>query len=254
MMIAGSKTDLVIPYGSAAPRASALISIQAGDIDDIDIPGAPVAVAKRTSGEPLRLWSLNHPFTRPPVAQDLAHGATQLRFLENHIAGLTEPWSKSQRTLVQKYFADVRAHVAEQAPALAARASDLTGLVEIEHWCFAALMPLPRAHIMLDRDDATDSSAGVTAMADIAFWTGVQLIACFVDTGNTAIGARKRAIERLAASEAKLIFVPAVNQSDPTWSLLSALGTDASNFLDGVTLPQSPFRGRGLEEPVRAMR
>ena len=122
---------------------------------------------------------------------------------------------------------------------------DLSGLVEMGHWCCAAHMILPRAHIVL----GTRSEGYVTA--DFALWSGSQLTACFVSTGQTLIGVRKQAIETLGASETNVCHVPFSELSNPGWSLLGAIGEETAGFLNGVELAESPFHGRGLEDPIR---
>lgn len=248
MAIAAPTTGLIIPYGTQTLRRETLLAVESGQTDGLDLPGAPVAVVDTGAG-PLRLSSLVHPFTLPPLAQDLAQALKQVAFLEAHISGLCDLWNKPQRSFVAKYFADVRASVSAHADELAARAGDLRGLVQPLHWCFAAHMILPRAHLPV----VTDGAASF-AMADFALWTGRRLVACFLATGATPIGARKRAIESIAAAGSEVRHVPVAQFDDPTWSLLETIGSETRDFLEGVERADSPFRGRELENPVRAAR
>lgn len=245
-MIITTNGKLAIPYGSATPRAAALSAISDGYCDDLDLPGAPVAIIDCGEGRPLRMSCLVHPFTLPPVAQDLAHADTQVAFLKAHISGLCGMWNKPQSMFVAKYFLDVRSVVDELAPDLRVRMGDLAGLVEMGHWCFAAHMIMPRAHIVLGQQREEDY-----VTADFALWSGNRLTACFVSTDHTLIGIRKRAVEALSAAGAHVCHVPASEFLNPDWSLLDAIGVEAANFLDGVELAESPFHGRGLEAPIR---
>ena len=65
---------LAIPYGTPTVRAHVVAQLARQDFAELDAPGAPVAVVDPAAGGPLRMSGLLHPFTRPPVAQDLAHG------------------------------------------------------------------------------------------------------------------------------------------------------------------------------------
>ena len=138
---------LIIPYGSARVRPAVLAALAEGRFDDLSAPAAPVAVIDPADRRPLRMHAVEHPFTRPPVPQDLAHGAAQLAFLEAHLIGLAGDWAKPRRAFVAAYFAAVRATLRENRDALLDRLGPLAGLCELEHWGFSALMPLPAAHI-----------------------------------------------------------------------------------------------------------
>lgn len=82
-----ARKPLLLPYGTATVAPSQRAALAAGRLDDLDRPGAPVALVGRAEGL-LRLHQIRHPFTRPPVAQDLARGAAQAAFLEAHLTGL----------------------------------------------------------------------------------------------------------------------------------------------------------------------
>ncbi|MGI9522782.1 MAG: hypothetical protein ACR2PG_14165 [Hyphomicrobiaceae bacterium] len=250
MKIARSNQRMAIPYGSTAPRAAALAAIARGDCAGIDLPAAPVAVIDCGPKAPLRLADLVHPFTLPPSAQDLSHADKQAEILKSHILSLCAMWNRPQRAFVVKYFADVCANVDARATELRARMGDLTGLVELRHWCFAAHMIMPRAHIVLQ----PSGSPSKYVSADFALWSGSELVTCFVATESSVFGTRKRAIDTLVAAGVDVRHVDAGQLHNPNWSLLDAISPTTANFLDGVELADSPFRGRGLEAPVRAAR
>ena len=232
---------VVIPYGTRAVSPAQLQAIAAGRLAALNAPGAPVALIR---GAPLRLCDPVHPFTRPPRAQDLAHGADQLRVLEAHLTGLAGAWDRPLAAAVAAWFAFVRDRVAAAGAALDARAGPLAGLVERAHWAFLAPMPLPRAHLGLG-PAARAPVAGDFAQADLAFWTADGPIACFTARG-TPVGARAR--ERAALAEAGVQVVPLSASGAPEGGF-AALGPDFADFTGAARLPRSPFRGQGLAVP-----
>jgi hypothetical protein len=251
-----ANTELIVPYGSQSVRSQLLEQLQAGQTDDLERPGAPVVVIDRAQQLPLRMHDLVHPFTLPPIAQDLAHAQTQLAFLEQHLSRHCGEWAKSSQAFVERYFADLRAVVGANEEAILKKAGALSGLVEAEHWCFSALMPLPRAHLYLPETSCTgDYRAADFVMVDFAFWSGSGLVAVLIDNGNTPTGARKKALDRLAANDITLqkIGTKAL-RSDQSRALLTALGPAFETFWSDTPLARSPFRGRGVEAPVRAER
>src|SRR5208282_2234188 len=111
-------------------------------------------------------------------------GVAQLGFLRDHLVGLCDPWAAHQRRFVERYFDFVVWRVAGLADALDARLARFDGLYLVEDFSFAALRPLPRAH--LRRADG----AGWIA-TDFAFWTGDMVIA--LDIADTRRTSRQRA-------------------------------------------------------------
>lgn len=243
---------LVIPYGSASIRSDVLERSSRGAVEDLERPGAPVAVIDPSAAQPLRFNSILHPFTLPPVAQDLAHADSQLTFLENHLVRLCGEWAKPRQLLIDRYFAAIRSQVRANERSLAERAEALSGLVELDHWCFSALLPLPRAHLLctLPKSKPVCQPSDFVPV-DAAFWTGHDLAAVIVDDGSTPTGQRKRGLERLRDSGAQLITVDKaeLNASGGT-QLLHLLGEQFANFLSEQSLPVSPFRGREIDPPL----
>jgi hypothetical protein len=245
---------LVIPYGSQGVRKEVLDHLRAGQSDDLERPGAPVVVVDPSLQLPLRMHDLVHPFTLPPIAQDLAHAQTQLAFLQQHLSRLCGDWARSSQAFIACYFEQLRAVVRENEQALLDRTGALSGLVEIDHWCFAACMPLPRAHLYLpDCGQADDYQPADFIAVDFAFWSGTELIAVVIDNGNTPTGARKKALGRLAANDINLQSIGlGVLHSDQPHALLNALGPAFESFWSDLPIPSSPFRGRGIDRPVSA--
>lgn len=240
---------LVVPYGTERVAESVRRLVRAGRLDALNVPGAPVAVWPRDRRAPLRLSDVVHPFTRPPVTQDLAHAARQFAVLGDHLMRLCGDWAKPRRRFVEHYLAAVRAHVAAREDELMGRCAALAGLVEPEHWCFAAPMPLPRAHLWLGEPAAARGADAVAV--DVAFWTGEAIAACVIEAG-TPLGRRRRALERLDAAGVRVERVaPADLAGDPA-ALLERLGAPFTDFTAGLARPASPFRGRGVPDPAEA--
>jgi hypothetical protein len=193
------------------------------------------------------LSDVRHPFTLPPEAQDLAHADSQLTVLEQHLVKLCGVWAKPQTRFVANYFAALREYICENQAAFEARAGQLAGLVEPLHWCFAAPMPLPRAHVGLD-EKGNLSNAGSIARTrvDFAFWSDGGLCVTEIGTGHET-GARRRALGTLADAGVRVDRIdPALDSHE----LLSRLGPGFTAFTDGLDLPESPFHGRGLRAPA----
>jgi hypothetical protein len=239
--------SLLLPYGMASVPAHVLAALDSGQGAEISRPGAPLVEIDLRNPAPLRLSDMRHPFTAPPVAQDLAHADTQLVVLEQHLTGLCGVWAKPQARFVAHYFAALRDHVGENEAAFVARTGQLAGLVEPLHWCFAAPMPLPRAHLGLDGAGRLAGRNRTTSVCvDFAFWTGGALSAIEIASGSQT-GARRRALEGLSAAG---VHVDRIDPALAGSALLARLGPAFSAFTDGLDLPESPFHGRGMPTPA----
>lgn len=234
--------QFLIPYGTprlASAQGRAMREPAATPVQ----PGAPHVTIDRKEAVPLRLNSIVHAFTRPPVAQNLAHATTQLTFLQDHITNLCGDWNKPQRLFVSRYFDALRNHVLAAKDKLEKKLSGLEGLCELEHWCFSALMPLPRAHLCVAPADFT--------ITDFAFWDGQKITAVFVNSGNTLMPKERRTREQLTASGIEILLVPASLLRDPDdLALLHHLGSPFKQFWKSEAYPSSPFRGMGLADPT----
>ena len=227
-----------IPYGTATVAPMQREALATGRLRDLDRPGAPVAVIDRNAG-PLRLHQLRHPFTRPPVVQNLAHGEAQVAFLEAHLASLCGPWNRPLRGLVGTYFTAIRAQLNARTAELAERLGPVIGLAEPAHWVLSAPMPLPRAHL---------PTGGAFTDADLVFWDGRDMICCFVGNDHP-VGARRRAMEVLGAEGARVEKLGR-DVLDAPDILLNRLGPVFADVTAGETLPQSPFRGQSIPRPT----
>jgi hypothetical protein len=245
---------LLVPYGTERIPAQlthvreAQQGLAAGETAEVGLPGAPVVSLDLGSNVALPMQALRHPFTLPPLAQDLAHGASQLACLRHHLVKICGLWAKSQVAFIEAYFDAIVAHVAERKDALAARIGVLSGLVEPAHWCFSAPMPLPRAHLCLDESGFLSDPGSVRSIKmDVLFRDRRGLLALDLSRGHLT-GNRRRDLEALEAAGVRIHRLAGAFPIGP--GLLELLGSDFSDFTDDVALPNSPFHGSGLPVPV----
>lgn len=232
---------LLVPYGTERPpsqlaeAAAALAALPQWQQAEVGRPGAPIAALALTAAGSLRMSDLRHPFALPPLAQDLNHAASQLDCLHGHLIKLSGLWSKPQVAFIDSYIAAIRAHIVAHTTALTARIEMLDGLVEPEHWAFAAPMPLPRAHLLLSGDPIR---------VDVLFRDRAGLLAVSLTRG-TLRASQRREHAKLEAAGIRVLHLP-----DAAPVRLDQLGPDFAAFTDGVTLPESPFHGMGLQDPA----
>ena len=240
-----SPDHFVVPYGSdrvppqmgAAEQAA--LSLSAGQSCEIGRPGAPIVAIQMRAARPLRMSELRHPFTLPPMAQDLAHGDTQLACLRGHLIKLCGLWAKPKTTFIEAYFEAVQGHIARNEAALTDRIGALAGLVEPSHWCFAAPMPLPRAHLILHADVPP-------IQVEMLFRDSGGLVAVMLSQGSRTA----RQTKDLKALEDAGVRIVTLAPLPPSADLLAALGPDFTRFTDGIDLPESPFHGMGIPAPI----
>jgi hypothetical protein len=187
-------------------------------------PGGGVPTIALDDGAPLRLGGAGYAFAEPPDL-GLRGADARLAIVAEHLKSLCDPWGRAQHRFLDAYVGLVQQRVAEQAAALAARVAPFGGLYAVADFCFAALRPLPRAHL----GDAT---------ADIAFWTGHEVLALdLVDTRRTR-RQREASQSHLRHAGATVLALPA--DLDPA-ALARYLPASLLDFCAGVDLPPSPF-------------
>ncbi len=244
---------LMIPYGTdrvpkdlSQARATEQTLLH-GEKAEVGRPGAPIVSLNLASSDALPMSALRHPFALPPMAQDLAHGASQLECLRGHLIKLCGLWAKPQVAFIEAYVDAIKTHVETHKAELTARIGALAGLVEPAHWGFSAPMPLPRAHIFLDETGRlSDSEPTQSIRVDMLFCTQSGLLAVDLSRGNIS-GNRFRELETLERAGIRVLRIPDLPNGN---DLLTLLGPDFSDFTDGVDLPDSPFHGTGLLKPV----
>ena len=192
--------------------------------------------------KPLRLNDAGWRFAEPPDPARLADPAAALGFLCDHTKRLCDPWAAHQGRFVDAYFAFVAHAVARDAARLEARLAPFDDLYRVADFCFAALRPLPRAHVADD--------AGWIAV-DFAFWTGAALVALDIADGRRT--ARRRAADhaRLAGAGACVVELPADALAAPD-ELAARLPAPLVQFCDDESLPSSPFKAAALGDIVDA--
>lgn len=234
----GEQVKLILSYGTASVPVS---------FAGLSRPGAPAVVLDLGANQPLRISDVEHPFALPPAAQDLSRAARQLECIETHLQKLCGLWNRPLQGFVSRYFDGIRAVIRESEADLVTRAGPLSGLVEPLHWGLAAPMPLPRAHVGLDTGGAiAGSDAANLVTVDILFLDSRGLVA--VETGlGTETPRQRREREALEAAGVRVLHLSADLRGP---DLLDALGPDFRDFTASVDLPRSPFRGRGVPDPV----
>jgi hypothetical protein len=162
----------------------------------------------------------------------LRDAAARLAFLRTHLQGLCELWARPQRRFLDAYVALVADRVGAQAEALAARLAPFGSLYAVEDFAFAALRPLPRAHL------ATGDDAAPWVRADFLFWTGAELIALDLADGRRTRRQREAEQARLRAVGATVVELPPDLDGA---ALVQRLPAPLVDFCAGVALPPSPF-------------
>jgi hypothetical protein len=220
---------LVIPYGCARVPAA---------------PGSvPCVTVLQAHRRALRLSDGLYEFAEPPAPARLVDGAAQLAVFRDHLAGLCDPWAAHQRRFIACYFDFVSWRIASLADALGARLARFGGLYRVADFSFAALRPLPRAHLR-----RADDSGWVAT--DFAFWTGDTVIA--LDIADTRRTPRQRAADQAAlqdAGAAVVALAPAALAGEPA-SLAALLPAPLVDFCAGAALPSSPFKTAALGDIV----
>jgi hypothetical protein len=179
-----------------------------------------------SAGEPLRLWHGPYPFDEPPDLVRAAGREARMDLLREHLKSLCRPWDKLPRLFLDAYFAAIADAIAAARGEIAALATLSGALFAPEDWSFAALRPLPQAHL--------------PGRAEIAFWTGDRFIAIAFEGSNSPTRQEREAVAQLAQSGAAVVHIPA-RALGPGADLLAHLPPIFARFWEGVALPLSPF-------------
>jgi hypothetical protein len=192
------------------------------------------------AGAPLRLCDGPYPFAEPPDLIGLATRDQRLALLGEHLASLCAPWDPLARAFLDAYFAGIAATLAREADALAALAARSGGLFAPEDWSFAALRPLPQAHLA--------AGAGAPVRVDFAFWTGAGFVAIALEGSATARKQRLEELARIVDSGVVLVRVPGLAlKREGADALARLLPRAFHRFWEGVLLPSSPFGPDALD-------
>lgn len=240
------KDFLVLSYGSERVPSRFAEDLADDPAGNFARPGAPIVALTPWSGNPLRMSELKHLFALPPRAQDMSHANTQLSCLERHVGQLCGLWNKPLTRFSTAYFNALR-HSVNTDGSSEERAGSLAGLVEPQHWCFAAPMPMPRAHLGIDSDGSLAGSGAQNIIRiDMLFQDSIGLLALELGGGSRTPN-RQKDLESLEAAGVRVLALPDLPSTE---TLLDSLGPDFRHFADGVSLPQSPFRGQGIQAPT----
>ena len=205
------------------------------------VPEVAEPMVRLALGAPLRLADGPYPFDEPPDLIRLATRAERLDCLKQHLQSLCPLWDKLARRFLDAYFAWIDATVAAGTAELQALADRAGGLFAPADWSFAALRPLPQAH--LPADD------GAPVRADLAFWTGTSLVAIEMLGTMSPRKQRREELARLAAAGAVLVEIEgAALEREGERLLAQTLPPAFAHFWRGVALPSSPFGPAALDE------
>jgi len=189
--------------------------------------------------KPLRLSTMPWEFPERPDLIALTTVSQRLDFLRDHLKLLCGLWDKLPRLFLDVYFRDIAECIARNRPALDALAAAHGGLFRPEDWSFAALCPLPQAHL----------PAAPETPLDFAFWTGEKLHAVEIASAASQNRARREGRGRLRESGISVIEIAGTELArGRAGDLASRLPADLREFWRRDALPSSPFRVGSLDE------
>ncbi len=244
---------LCIPFGSDfyKPNSWELNTKTAGEF--VPRPGVPAVMIDRGSRTPLKINNTIFTFKTPPRPGELIDAGAQLEFIRQFVDRLCGQWNKLLKLFIHNYFKDIKHEVENNGLVLDEKIEKVIGLCERRHWCFSALMPLPRAHIYAP---CAKNSGNVEAQdyvcVDFAFWDGSELVIATIDSGQSLIGKKKLEWQRVVDLAPKIVKIPSdtLYKAAPG-TLLSLLGPQFRNFWSDELFPSTPFRGRGIADPIK---
>jgi hypothetical protein len=214
----------IIPYGRAA-----LVP---------DARGEPVVAVR--AGRALRLSDGPYPFPEPPDLIGLSSRAERLEILREHLQALCGVWDRPAHGFIAAYFRWIGAAIAAGEAELAALAQRAGGLFAPADWSFAALRPLPQAHLPV---------AGAAVRVDFAFWTGAGLVAIDLQGSASPRRQRQEELASLAGQGVVIVVLPgAALQAAGEAQFDRLLPAPFHRFWRGVALPSGPFGPQALDE------
>jgi hypothetical protein len=199
--------------------------------------------ARIVAGAKLRLSDGPYPFAEPPDLIRAASTAARLDLLREHLETLCRPWDKLAQLFLAAYFASIAAAIVAGDAELRALAAASGGLFAPPDWSFAALRPLPQAHLPPGED--------APVRVDFAFWDGERFTVIELEGSGSPRKARRDELARLEAAGAILLRVPGTElQREGERLLADLLLEQFQRFWAGVSLPSGPFGPDALNEIV----
>jgi len=197
-----------------------------------------------TKSTPLRLNGGHYEFQEPPIMRLLPTVWDQLEFLENHLFNLCGTWAKYQRLFITRYFDFVRLRIEEEREPLSKAIEEFGDLYEYRDWAFSALRPLPQAYVFApkeNRDDALPQASDFIA-ADIAFWTGHNILAVDLSDPHSTDPFQSRRLQRVKDAGIDVLAIsPTVLEDDNDSAFRALLPEAVQNFWHGELAPSRPF-------------
>ena len=224
MVMSSRLREVLVAYGRAKPESAG-------------------PAARLVDGVTLRLSDGPYPFAEPPDLIAAASTPARLELLREHLHALCAPWDRLAPLFLDAYFARIAAAIAAGEGELRALATGSGSIFAPEDWSFAALRPLPQAHL------PPGDSAPVRV--DFVFWDGERFIAIELEGSGSPRKARRDELARLEDAAVTLVRVPgALLQQQGERLLAQLLPEPFQRFWAGVILPSSPFGPDALAEIV----
>jgi hypothetical protein len=228
----------IFPYGVASLAPDVVRSTVDKYGHHVTCP-APYILVDANSPETLRLNGDQYRFPEPPDLRNMTDASIQMAYLEAHLLGFCDIFSKPQKNFVQRYFTWVAATVEAERAHLTEDLEAFNGIYGYRDWMLSAPRPLPRAQIPYD-------NGSKFAATDIAFLVGGKPFAIVLDNGQTLTRSTRDNRTALSQTGADMIVV------SPSDNLDDVLPDAFQAFWVGQHLPMSPFKGVTLGQIVPA--
>ncbi len=212
---------LVIPYGIARVPPEKLDRMPQVEID-------------RAARTPLRLG--DGPYRPNAVAEEaqilsedpsLGLGAARLDLIRRLHLRSCDTFDRYLRRWIDLYFDFIGAQVRNAGDRLPALGRSPGAVIDPMLWAMAALRPLPRAHI--------PTGDGAFLAADVAMWTGDELIAVVL------AGGEKARIAKNFSGQARVLTIEPPGDAAKPDLIAEQLGSVVVDFWHGLMVPPDPF-------------
>ena len=243
-MITVNHQNRIIPYGATHWDEKTFSSSSGTDGALIIACRSRFIVIDPKKAAPLRLNGGQYAFQEPPIMRILPTVWDQLAFLEDHLVKLCGTWSKYQRLFVARYFDFIRLRVEEERPALSQMIEAFGNLYEYRDWAFSAPRPLPQAYVYAPKETGSTAppQADDFTAADMAFWTGQNILILDLSDPNSTDPFQQRRHQRVKNAGIDILALPpAVLDDDNNRAFRALLPQSFQNFWHGELAPSRPF-------------